>query len=111
MARKQEAATQRIRTEEEVERLELELEAETSCLRDDRKALGRGTCPSITAASDSLHQGQGELYAANAEVATYRTADRTPCVRITNVLEQQITAAKNQIEHHEEQSGEALPRI
>ncbi|TDI74479.1 MAG: chromosome segregation protein SMC [Betaproteobacteria bacterium] len=111
LARKQEAATQRIRTEKEVERLELELEAETSCLRDAEKRLEEGRTQHY-AASDSLHQGQGELYAANAEVA--RIEQQTEHLRENHQrIEQQITAAKNQIEHHEEQvenSAENLDR-
>jgi chromosome segregation protein len=46
-----------------------------------------------------LHQGQGELYAANAEVA--RIEQQTEHLRENHQrIEQQITAAKNQIEHH-----------
>jgi chromosome segregation protein len=101
LARKQEAATQRLRREKEVQRLELELEAETSCLRETEKRLEEGRAKHY-AASDSLHEGQGELYAANAEVA--RIEQQVQHLRENQQrIEQQITVAGNQIKHHEEQ--------
>lgn len=101
LARKQEAATQRLRREKEVQRLELELEAETSCLRETEKRLEEGRAKHY-AASDSLHEGQGELYAANAEVA--RIEQQVQHLRENQQrIEQQITVARNQIKHHEEQ--------
>ena len=101
LARKQEAATQRLRREKEVQRLELELEAETSCLRDTEKRLEEGRAKHY-AASDSLHEGQGELYAANAEVA--RIEQQVQHLRENQQrIEQQITVARNQIKHYEEQ--------
>ena len=101
LARKQEAATHRLRREKEVQRLELELEAETSCLRETEKRLEEGRAKHY-AASDSLHEGQGELYAANAEVA--RIEQQVQHLRENQQrIEQQITVAGNQIKHHEEQ--------
>jgi chromosome segregation protein len=101
LARKQEAATQRLRREKEVQRLELELEAETSCLRETEKRLEEGRAKHYTA-SDSLHEGQGELYAANAEVA--RIEQQVQHLRENKQrIEQQITVARNQIKHYEEQ--------
>jgi len=101
LARKQEAATQRLRREKEVQRLELELEAETSCLRETEKRLEEGRVKHYSA-SDSLHEGQGELYAANAEVA--RIEQQVQHLRENQQrIEQQITVARNQIRHHEEQ--------
>jgi len=101
LARKQEAATQRLRREKEVQRLELELEAETSCLRETEKRLEEGRAKHY-AASDSLHEGQGELYAANAEVA--KVEQQVQHLRENQQrIEQQITVARNQIKHHEEQ--------
>lgn len=109
LARKQEAATQRLRREKEVQRLELELEAETSCLRDTEKRLEEGRAQHY-AASDRLHEGQGELYAANAEVA--RIEQQVQHLRENRQrIEQQITVARNQIKHHEDQvenSAESL---
>jgi len=109
LARKKEAATQRIRTENEIQRLELGLEAETSYLRDAEKRLEERRTQHY-AASDSLHQGQGELYAANAEVA--RIEQQAQHLRENHQrMEQQITAAKNQIEHHEEQVGNSAESL
>ena len=101
LARKQEAATHRLRREKEVQRLELELEAETSCLRETENRLEEGRAKHY-AASDSLHEGQGELYAANAEVA--RIEQQVQHLRENQQrIEQQITVARNQIKHYEEQ--------
>lgn len=101
LARKQDAATQRVRTEKEIQRLELELEAESSYLRDAEKRLEEGRTQHYEA-SDNLHQEQGELYAANAEVA--RIEQQTEHLRDNRQrIEQQIITTNNQIEHHEEQ--------
>lgn len=101
LARKQEAATHRARREKEVQRLELELETEISCLRDIEKRLEDGRTKHY-AASDSLHEGQGELYAANAEVA--RIEQQVEHLRENQQrIEQQITVSLNQIKHHEDQ--------
>ncbi|TDI77669.1 MAG: chromosome segregation protein SMC [Betaproteobacteria bacterium] len=109
LARKREAATQRIRTENEIQQLELGLEAETSCLRDAENRLEKGRAQHY-AASDSLHQGQGELYAANAEVA--RIEQQAQHLHENHQrMAQQITAAKNQIEHHEEQVGNSAESL
>ena len=79
----------------------MELEAETSCLRETEKRLEEGRTKHY-AASDSLHEGQGELYAANAEVA--RIEQQVQHLRENQQrIEQQITVAGNQIKHHEEQ--------
>lgn len=109
LARKQEAATQRIRAEKGVQRLELELEAETSCVRDAEKRLEEGRVQHY-AASDSLHQEQGELYAANAEVARIEQQAQHLHENLQRI-EQQITAARNQIEHHEEQVGNSAESL
>ena len=101
LARKQEAATQRLRREKEVQRLGLELEAETSCLRETEKRLEEGRVKHYSA-SDSLHEGQGELYTANAEVA--RIEQQIQHLRENQQrIEQQIAVSKNQIKHHKEQ--------
>ena len=101
LARKQEAATQRLRREKEVQRLGLELEAETSCLRETEKRLEEGRVKHYSA-SDSLHEGQGELYTANAEVA--RIEQQIQHLHENQQrIEQQIAVAKNQINHHKEQ--------
>jgi len=109
LARKQEAATQRFRREKEVQRLELELEAETSCLRETEKRLEEGRVKHY-AASDSLHEGQGVLYTANAEVA--RIEQQIQHLRENQQrIEQQIIVAKNQIKHHEEQMESSIESL
>jgi chromosome segregation protein len=105
LARKQDASAQRIRAENEIERLELELEAETARLRDAEKRLEEKRAQHY-AASDSLHQSQGDLYAVNAEVA--RIEQQIQHLRENRQrMELQITAAKGQLEHHGEQKESA----
>ncbi|MEK7842987.1 MAG: chromosome segregation protein SMC, partial [Pseudomonadota bacterium] len=109
LARKQEAAAQRIRTEKEIQRLEMELEAETTRLRDAEKRLEEKRAQHY-AAGDSLHQAQGELYAANAEVA--RIEQQIQHLRENRQrMELQITAAKSQLEHHREQVESAADSL
>ena len=109
LARKQEAATQRARTEKEIQRLETELEAETARLRDAEKRLEEKRTQHF-AASDSLHATQGELYAANAEVA--RIEQQIQHLRENRQrMEQQIAAAKSQLEHHEKQLESAADSL
>ena len=109
LARKQEAVSQRLRREKEVQRLELELEAETSCLRDTEKRLEEGRAKHY-AASDSLHEGQGELYTANAEVA--RIEQQVEHLRENQQrIEQQIIVTKNQINHYEEQKKSSTENL
>ncbi len=109
LARKQEAAGQRIRTEKEIQRLEMELEAETARLRDAEKRLEEKRAQHY-AAGDSLHQAQGELYAANAEVA--RIEQQIQHLRENRQrMELQITAAKSQLEHHGEQKENAADSL
>lgn len=106
LARKQEAAMQRIRAEKEIQRLETELEAETACLRDAEKRLEEKRIQHY-AAGDGLHQAQGELYATNAEVA--RIEQQIQHLRENRQrMELQITAAKSQLEHHEKQAENAV---
>ncbi len=109
LARKQEAAAQRICTEKEIQRLEMELEAETARLRDVEKRLEEKRAQHY-AAGDSLHQAQGELYAANAEVA--RIEQQIQHLRENRQrMELQITAAKSQLEHHGEQKESAADSL
>ncbi len=101
LARKQEARAQRVRREKEIQRLELELEAENSTFQNIETLLEEGRVKHY-AASDSLHIGQGELYEANAEVA--RIEQQIQHLRDNKQrVGQQITVAKNQIKNHEEQ--------
>ena len=68
LLRKFEAGTQRLRFEQEVQRLINELEAETAGLRGIEASLEQMRAEHY-AAGDLLHGAQGELYGANAEVA------------------------------------------
>ncbi len=109
LARKQEVAAQRVRAEKEIERLEIELEAETARLRDAEKRLEEKRAEHY-AAGDSLHQVQGELYAANAEVA--RIEQQIQHLRENHQrLQQQITAVQNQLQHHKQQIENAADSL
>tara|TARA_Y100000590_G_scaffold348773_1_gene399929 strand:+ start:15530 stop:19069 length:3540 start_codon:yes stop_codon:yes gene_type:complete len=101
LARKQEAGAQRIRRGKEIQRLELELEAENSTFRSIETRLEEGRTKHY-AASDSLHEGQGELYEANAKVA--KIEQQIQHLRDNkNRIEQQITVTKNQVNNYDEQ--------
>ena len=102
LARKQEATAQRIRAEKESHRLEIDLELEISRLRDTENNLEEKRKQHYIA-GDNLHHGQGELYAANAEVA--RIEQQVQYLHNNyQRLEQQILTARNQIEQNEEQA-------
>lgn len=104
-ARKQEAAMQRTTAEKEFQSLQTALEFETANLRDAEKRL-EGMRAQHYAIGDSLHQAQGELYAANAEVAHIEQQIRH--LRESHQrMEQQITTVRNQLEHHEKQVEDA----
>jgi len=68
LLKKQEAAAQRARHVKEVERLTLELEAETARLRDTEKRLEDLRAQHYRG-SDAVHSAQGAFYEANAETA------------------------------------------
>ncbi|HUF81214.1 MAG TPA: chromosome segregation protein SMC, partial [Burkholderiales bacterium] len=68
LLRKQEAAAQRGRHRKEIERLALELESETSRLRDAEKRL-EDLRSQHYRGSDAVHAAQGAFYEANAETA------------------------------------------
>ena len=68
LTRKQEAAASRNRYAREIERLSIDLEAETAKLREAEKRL-EDLRSQHYRASDEMHAAQGALYEANAEVA------------------------------------------
>jgi chromosome segregation protein len=68
LLRKQDAQAQRARHAREIERLALELEAETARLRDAEKRL-EDTRAQHFRSSDAVHAAQGAFYEANAETA------------------------------------------
>jgi len=105
VARKQEAALQRANAEKEFQSLQTTLEFETSNLRDAEKRLEDKRAQHYVI-GDSLHQAQGELYAANAEVA--RVEQQIQHLRENHQrMEQQIAVVRNQLENHEKQVGDA----
>lgn len=104
-ARKQEAATQRSLAEKEFQSLQTTLEVETSSLRDAEKRLEEKRAQHY-AIGDSLHQVQGELYAANGEVAHVEQQIRH-LRENRQRMAQQITMVKNQLEHQEKQLEDA----
>ena len=68
LLKKQDAAASRNRAEKEIQRVANELEAETAKLRETEKNLEQVRTGHYSA-GDAVHQAQGELYSANAEVA------------------------------------------
>jgi len=73
LVKKQEAGAARERARQQVEKLINELEAETAALRQFENQLESARAGHY-AAGDALHAAQGELYAANAEVAKLEQA-------------------------------------
>ncbi|ARO87241.1 chromosome segregation protein SMC [Nitrosospira lacus] len=104
-ARKQEAAMQRTAAEKESQSLQTALEFETANLRDAEKRLEDKRAQHY-AIGDNLHEAQGELYAANAEVAHIEQQIRH--LRENHQrMEQQIGMVRSQLEHHEKQAEDA----
>ncbi|MBI2314054.1 MAG: chromosome segregation protein SMC [Betaproteobacteria bacterium] len=94
LIRKQDAGNQRARLEKEVQRLETEMEGETAKLREAEKRLEEQRTRHF-GASDAVHEAQGELYAANAEVS--RLEQKIDYMRQSRQrLETQIQAAEQQ---------------
>ena len=105
LLKKRDAENQRERFEKEIFRLITELEAETAKLRSSEKRLEEIRAAHF-AAGDALHHAQGDLYAANAEVA--RLEQQVHHQRETRErLTQQIVAQKNQYEHLLKSMGDA----
>jgi chromosome segregation protein len=108
-ARKQEAATQRTLAEKELRSLQTSLEMESASLRDAEKRLEEKRAHHY-AMGDLLHEFQGELYAANAEVAHIEQQIRH--VRENyHRMEQQIKAVKNQLESQKKQAEDAAESL
>jgi chromosome segregation protein len=104
LARKQDAALQRINAEKEFQSLQTTLEFEISNLRGAETRLEDKRAQHY-AVGDSLHQAQGELYAANAEVA--RVEQQIQHLRENHQrMEQQIAVVRTQLKNYEKQVGE-----
>jgi len=101
LVKKQEAETQRARSVQTMEKTRTELEAETARLRDIESQLETARSGHYQL-SDALHVKQGELYAANAEIARLEQ-------QIKHVAEQrqrmaqQIANTEKQIEQQQHQ--------
>ncbi|MBI4204518.1 MAG: chromosome segregation protein SMC [Betaproteobacteria bacterium] len=105
LTRKQEAAASRNRYAREIERLGIELEAETAKLREAEKRLEEMRSQHYRA-SDEMHAAQGALYEANAEVA--RLEQQIAHVRDSrNRIEHQLATVRSQLEHNESQLAAA----
>ena len=105
LTRKQEAASSRNRYTREIERLGIELEAETAKLRDADRRLEELRSQHYRA-SDDMHAAQGALYEANAEVA--RLEQHIAHVRDNRRrVEHQLAALGLQLEHSQSQLATA----
>ncbi len=108
-ARKQEAATQRALAEKELQSLQTALDAEIASLRGAEKHLEEKRALHYEV-GDSLHQAQGELYAANAEVAHIEQQIRHMRENRQRIA-QQIGAVRSQLERKEKQAEDAADNL
>jgi chromosome segregation protein len=104
-ARKQEAAARRVLAEEELQSLQANLELEAATLRRTEKYLEEKRARHY-AISDTVHQAQGDLYAANAQVAQVEQQIRHLRDNQQRVA-QQSGEAKTRLEQHEKQAADA----
>ncbi len=105
LTRKQEAAATRGRHAREIERLGIELEAETANLREAERRLEEMRLQHYRA-SDDMHTAQGALYEANAEVA--RIEQQIAHVRDSRSrVEHQLATLRSQLEHGQAQLAAA----
>ncbi|MDP2241698.1 MAG: chromosome segregation protein SMC [Burkholderiales bacterium] len=105
LLRKQEAAASRNRHTRELERLGIEIEAQTAGLREAEKRLEEMRSQHYRL-SDETHAAQGALYEANAEVA--RIEQQITHVRESRQrVEQQLVALRTQLESNQLQLATA----
>ncbi len=105
LLKKQEAAASRNRHNRELERLGIEIEAQTAGLREAEKRLEDMRSQHYHL-SDETHAAQGALYEANAEVA--RIEQQITHVRESRQrVEQQLTALRSQLETNQSQLATA----
>jgi chromosome segregation protein len=103
--KRREAATSRNRHAREIERLGIELEAETAKLREAEKRLEEMRDQHYRV-GDELHAAQGALYEVNAEVA--RLEQQIAHVRENRQrIEQQLETLRAQLEHSRSQLASA----
>lgn len=106
MLRKQEAGAQRSQMEKEVRRLETEYEAAVAGLHDTGKRLEEKRAQHFTS-GESLHQAQGELYAANAEVARLEQQIQHLHENRQRIAQQTVTATGQLEQYERQQAGNA----
>lgn len=107
LVKRQEAELARARARQQVEKLGNELEAETATLRQAENRLETARAGHFTA-GDALHAAQGELYAANAEVARLeqqRQHERETHHRLTSQLDTWRSQQKQLQQQREQASG------
>ncbi|SFW18000.1 chromosome segregation protein SMC [Nitrosovibrio sp. Nv17] len=109
LARKREAAAQRATAEKGLHALQEAFELETANLRRAERRL-EAQRVRHAAAGEGLQEAQGELYAANAEVAHLEQQIRH-LRENRQRMEQQIAAMRGQLEHHEQQMREAAAGV
>lgn len=105
-ARKQEAVARRILAEEELQSVQASLELEIATLRRTEKHLEEKRARHY-ATSDTVHQAQGDLYAANAQVAQVEQQIRHLRDNRERVV-QQIGETKTRLEQHEKQAADTI---
>ena len=109
LVRRQEAAGARARHAREIERLGVELEAETAKLREAEKRLEALRAEHYRA-GDAMHAAQGALYESNAEVA--RLEQQIAHVRENRSrIEQQIGSLRARLAHAEAQLRDARTNL
>ena len=109
LTRRQEAASARTRHNREIERLGIELEAETAKLREAEKRLEQLREEHFRA-GDAMHAAQGALYESNAAVA--RLEQQIAHVRENRQrIEHQIASLRAQLENGQSQLGAAREHL
>ncbi|HET7831493.1 MAG TPA: chromosome segregation protein SMC [Gallionella sp.] len=101
LVKKQEAEAQRARFAQAGEKTRNELEAETARLRDIESQLETARSGHYQL-SDALHAKQGDLYAANAEIARLEQQIKHAADQRQRMM-QQIDNTRRQIEQHKQQ--------
>jgi chromosome segregation protein len=109
LTRRQEAASARARHGREIERLGIDLEAQTASLREAEKRL-ESLREEHYRAGDAMHTAQGALYESNAAVA--RLEQEIAHVRDNRQrIEHQIANIRAQLEHGESQLAAAREKL
>jgi chromosome segregation protein len=105
LLRRQEAAAQRVRHGREIERLGVELEAETARLRETERQLEEMRTRHFRA-SDEVHAAQGAFYEANADTSRLEQ-EIAHCRESRQRVEREIAELNAQLARDEEQRAAA----